>query len=125
MYWAAKFDPSLSESECIMRLFDALQAKVPDFFPGSWTPALIKLYFRYSHMIRHGSVKPEEIIAAINALRRPGDHSSAQLLAFLLGVALGSNKVHALERLLHPERFKIAKSLPDQIVESTFYLVSK
>jgi len=76
-------------------------------------------------MIRHGSVKPEEIIAAINALRRPGDHSSAQLLAFLLGVALGSNKVHALERLLHPERFKIAKSLPDQIVESTFYLVSK
>ena len=118
MYWSVKFDPALSESEGITRLFDALKAKVPDFFPGSWTPALITLYVRYSHLIRYGSVKPEEIVAAINALRRPGDQSSAQLLAFLLGVALGANKVHALERLLHPERFKIAKSFSDQIVES-------
>ena len=118
IYWATAFEPSLAGSEGIMRCHDVLQTNAAENFPGAWTPALITLYVRYSHLIKYGSVNPDEIIAAVNALKKPDDQSSAQLLAFLLGVALGSNKVHTLERLLHPEGFKIAKSHSDQIVES-------
>jgi hypothetical protein len=113
IYWTTEFDPLLTESEGIVRFFDTLQAKGSNFFPGAWTPALITLFVRYSHLIRYGSVKPDEIIAAVNALRRPDDQSSAQLLAFLIGVSLGANKVHALDRLLHPLSFKVATSNVD------------
>lgn len=114
IYWATAFEPSLAGSEGIMRCHDVLQTNAAEYFPGAWTPALITLYVRYSHLIKYGSVNPDEIIAAVNALKKPDDQSSAQLLAFLLGVALGANKVHALERLLDPDRFKITKSHSDE-----------
>lgn len=108
-YWAIEFHPSFACAEDISLFFSALYAKVPDMFPGPWKPALIALYLRYSHLIRHGSVKPDEVIAAVDAMTSTGDRSSAFLLAFLLGVCLGSNKVHGLDRLLNPRNFKVAR----------------
>lgn len=112
-YWSHAFDPCLADSEDITLFSSSLKEKFPNMFPGPWSPELIALYVRYSHLIKFGSVKPEEIIAAVNAIRRPDDQSSAQLLAFLLGVSLGANKVHALDRLLHPHRFNVATPITD------------
>jgi len=112
-YWSVEFDPLLSGSEDISIFSTALEAKFPDMFPRPWSPALIALYVRYCHLIKYSSVKPDEIIAAVNSIRRPDDQSSAQLLAFLLGVSLGANKVHALDRLLHPHRFNVTTPVTD------------
>ena len=112
-YWSHSFDPCLADSEDIALFSSSLKGKFPDMFPGPWSPELIALYVRYSHLIKFGSVQPEEIIAAVNAIRKPDDQSSAQLLAFLIGVSLGANKVHALDRLLHPLSFKVATSNVD------------
>jgi hypothetical protein len=106
-YCSHTFDPCLADSEDIALFSSSLKGKFPDMFPGPWSPELIALYVRYSHLIKFGSVQPEEIIAAVNAIRKPDDQSSAQLLAFLIGVSLGANKVHVLDRLLHPQRFKV------------------
>lgn len=110
-YWSVEFAPFLAGSEDIASFTTSLEAKFPDIFPRPWSPALIALYVRYCHLIKYSSVKPDEIIAAVNAIRRPDEQSSAQLLAFLLGVSLGANKVHALDRLLHPHRFNVAKPI--------------
>jgi hypothetical protein len=107
-YWSHAFDPCLADSEDIALFSSSLKEKFPNMFPGPWSPELIALYVRYSHLIKFGSVPPEEIIVAVNAIRKPDDQSSAQLLAFLIGVSLGANKVHALDRLLHPLWFKVA-----------------
>lgn len=112
-YWSFEFDPLLAGSEDISMFTTALEANFPDMFPKPWSPTLIALYVRYCHLIKYSSVKPDEIIAAVNAVRRPNDQGSAQLLAFLLGVSLGANKVHALDRLLYPHRFNVATSLAE------------
>ena len=112
-YWSVDFDPFLAGSEDISSFTTSLEAKFPDMFPRPWSPSLIALYVRYCHLIKYSSVKPNEIIDAVNAIRRPDEQSSSQLLAFLLGVSLGANKVHALDRLLHPYRFNVAKLITD------------
>lgn len=112
-YWGIEFDPSLAFSEGVALFSSALEAKFPDIFPKPWCPALIALYVRYCHLIKYGSVKPEEIIAVVNSIRNPEDQSSAQMLAFLLGVSLGANKVHDLDRLFSPQRFLVAKRIAD------------
>ena len=112
-YCSVDFDPFHAGSEDISLFTTSLEAKFPDMFPRPWSPELIALYVRYCHLIKYSSVKPDEIIAAVNAIRRPDEQSSAQLLAFLLGVSLGANKVHALDRLLHPHQFNVAKPITD------------
>jgi hypothetical protein len=112
-FWSLDFDPLLAVSEDIVIFSNTLEEKFPDMFPRPWSPSLIALFIRYCHLIKYSSVKPEEIIAAVNAVKRPDDQSLAQLLSFLLGVLLGANKVHALDRLLNAQRFKIATQIKD------------
>lgn len=112
-YWSVEFSPLLAGSEDISMFTTALEAKFPDMFPRPWSPALIALYVRYCHLIKYSSVKPDEIIAAVNAINSSDDQSSAQLLAFLFGVSLGANKVHDLDRLLHPQRYQVSRPNAD------------
>jgi hypothetical protein len=105
-YLSRAFESSLANLEEIKEFETLLITKAPDAFPGSWRPSMISLYVRYSHKIQFGSSAPDEIVAAVHAVDTPGDRRSAELLAFLFGVALGSNKAHGLDRLLHPKRFE-------------------
>ena len=113
-YWAEPFNPSLAGAEDLNEFAGMLCAKAPDAFPGEWTPATVSLYVRYGHRIRFDLAAPDDILAAVRSIDKPDTRRAAELLAFLLGVALGSNKTHGLERLLHPERFKVAKAHPSQ-----------
>ena len=47
----------------------------------------------------------------MRSIDKPDNRRSAELLAFVLGVSLGSNKAHSLERLLHPDRFNVSTAL--------------
>jgi hypothetical protein len=117
-YLSVPFEPSLACADDLKEFEALLLAKVPDAFPGDWRPASISLYVRYSHRIRFGSAAPDDIVAAVRAIETLDDQSAAELLAFLLGVALGSNKTHSLERLLHPGRFVVALEPPPPISPS-------
>jgi hypothetical protein len=105
-YLNVAFESSLANLEDIKEFETLLIAKAPDAFPGSWHPSMISLYVRYVHKIQFGTSPPDEIVAAVRAIDTLGDRRAAELLAFLFGVALGSNKAHSLERLLHPKRFE-------------------
>ncbi len=106
-YLSAPFEASVANEEDIKEFETLLITKSPDAFPGAWSPALISLYVRYSYRLRFGLVKPDDIVMAILAIDKPSDRSSAEMLAFLFGVALGSNKTHSLERALDPQRFEM------------------
>lgn len=113
-YLNVSFESSLAKLEDIRDFESLLLAKAPDAFPGAWSPSLISLYVRYGHKIQFGSSAPDEIIAAVRAIDTPEDRRPAELLAFLFGVALGSNKAHGLERLLHAKRFDaVGVAVPD------------
>ena len=115
-YLSVPFEASLANEEDIKEFGTLLITKSPDAFPGAWCPALISLYVRYSHRLRFGSVTPDDIVTAIRAIDTPSDRSAAEMLAFLLGVALGSNKTHSLERTLDPQRFEtVGLSLDPEI----------
>ena len=104
-YSSAAFEPKLVNTEELAIFSTYLQATYPDVFPGSWTPAVVTLYVQYSHSIKFGSVSPEDILAAVQALSIKEPETSPNLFAFLIGIALGPNKTHSLERLLNPHRF--------------------
>jgi hypothetical protein len=111
-YLNVAFDALIAKSEDIKNFENLLIAKAPEAFPGAWSPSLISLYIRFSHKIQFGAPSPDDIVAAVRAIHKSDDRCAAELLAFLLGVALGSNKTHSLERSLHPKRFE-AVSVPD------------
>lgn len=113
-YFNVSFEPSLANLEDIRDFESLLLAKAPGVFPGAWRPSLISLYVHYVHKIQLGSSAPDEIVAAVRAVDKSEDRGLAELLAFLFGVALGSNKAHNLERLLHPKRFEaVSVVVPD------------
>lgn len=117
-YWNVPFAPSLFRADDLASFAALLRAKVPDAFPDKWSPATISLYVRHSHRIRFGSVAPDEIVGAVHAIETADDGGAAEFMAFLLGVALGSNKTHSLERSLHHGRFKVALAPPTSVVPS-------
>jgi hypothetical protein len=102
------FRASVSGAEDLAVFYALLQARAADAFPDHWKPAVMSLYVLYSHRIRFGAVAPGEIVDAVRAIEALGDRRSAELLAFLLGVTLGPNKTHSLQRQLHPGRFATA-----------------
>jgi hypothetical protein len=104
-YSNAPFEPKLVNTEELAIFSAYLQATYPDVFPGSWTPALVTLYVQYSHRVKFGSVSPEDILAAVQALSIKEPETPLNLFVFLIGIALGPNKTHSLERLLNPHRF--------------------
>jgi hypothetical protein len=107
-YLDVTFEASLAHAEDIEEFEMLLVSKAPDAFPGAWSPAMISLYVRYSHRIRFGSCAPDDIIASVRAIDKPNNRRAAEMLAFLFGVALGSNKTHSIERSLHQGRFAVA-----------------
>ena len=123
-YLNIAFEPSLSCAEDLKEYEALLLAKAPEAFPDAWRPAMISLYVRFNHRIRFGSSAPNDIVAAVRALDTLCDKRAAEMLAFLFGVALGSNKTHNLERALDPERFEMvgvsaAVLTPDQFPAAT------
>jgi hypothetical protein len=115
-YLSIPFDPSLACAPDVADFAAQLCARVPGAFPEYWTPEVISLFVRYAHRIKFGSVGPAEVIATVRAVDKPDDTRAMGLLAFLLGVSLGSNKAHSLARLLHRDRFKVATSSPEESV---------
>lgn len=105
-YLNVDFEPSLVNLEDIKEFETLLITKAPDAFPSAWRPSMISLYVRYVHKINSDRSTPDEIVAAVRAIDMLGDRPAAELLAFLFGVALDSNKAHSLERLLRPEKFE-------------------
>lgn len=116
-YLNVQFESKLTSADDLMEFETLLLAKFPEVFPGSWRPAMMSIYVRYSHKIRFATSTPDEIVAAVNAINISNSTSAAEMLAFLLGVALGSNKTHSLERLLDLKKFEIFK-LPEVICNS-------
>ena len=120
-YLNAPFESTLAYADDLKEFETLLLAKIPDAFEGPWLPAMMSIYVRYSHKIRFGSVTPDEIVAAVSAIDISNSSSSAEMLAFLLGVALGSNKTHSFERLLDLKKFdmfKEPKATPNSLLES-------
>ncbi len=113
-YQTVPFDPVLIRADDLVELAALLKARAPDVFTDEWTPAMVPLYVRYNHRIGFGTVAPDDIIAAVRAIEEADGRRAAGLLAFLLGIMLGSNKAHALERLLNPGRFDVAAAVPEQ-----------
>jgi hypothetical protein len=118
-YLNVAFDPSLICAEDLKEYETLLLAKAPEAFPDAWRPAMISLYVRFNQRIRFGSTAPDDIVASVRAIDTPCDRRAAEMLAFLFGVALGSNKTHSLERALDPKRFEMvgvsaAVVTPDQ-----------
>lgn len=107
------FEASLACAEDLTEFAALVRTKVPDAFPGEWSPVTITFYVRYRHRIRWGSFLPDDIVDAVRAVEMTDGQRTAALLAFLLGVALGSNKTHNLERILHREKFVVATTEPD------------
>jgi hypothetical protein len=89
-----------------------LSSKVPVAFNDEWRPATLTLYTRYLHRIRFGKPSPDEVVGAVKAAEALDGRRPARLLAFLLGVALESNRIHALARQLQPEQFGAAVQAP-------------
>lgn len=58
--------------------------------------------------IEFAKPKPEEIIEHILFIKDIVGKDSAQLLTFMVGVLLGSNKVHSIERIIQPQKFLVA-----------------
>jgi hypothetical protein len=117
-YLNVPFEASLAIAEDIEEFETLLISKAPDAFPGAWRPAMISLYVRYSHRLRFGSSTPNDIVASVRAIDTSSDRRAAEMLAFLLGVALGSNKTHSIERSLHHGRFAVAMPLPPPVAPS-------
>jgi hypothetical protein len=115
-YLNVPFDPSLVCAPDLAEFTYLLRKRNYGDFEGEWTPATVSLFIRYNHKIRFGIVAPDEIVAAVRAIETVDDRQPAELLAFLLGVVLGSNKVHSLDRLLHNGRFKVAMATQPSIV---------
>jgi len=110
-YLKIPFDPVHLGAEDLVELRTLLCARAPGAFSDEWTPAVVSLYARYFHQIQFGSVSPDDVLAAVTYVDGQEGRRAAGLLAFLLGVALGSNKVHELERLMHQERFEVSEKL--------------
>ncbi len=108
-YLNVPFESSLANADDLREFETLLIAKLPDAFEGPWQPAMMSIYIRYSHKIKFGSVTPDDIVTAVSAINISNSRSSAEMLAFLLGVALGSNKTHSLERLLDLKKFDMFK----------------
>jgi len=106
-YLNVAFDPSLSCAEDLKDYEALLLAKAPEAFPDAWRPSMISLYVRFNQRIRFGTTAPDDIVASVRALNALCDRRAAEMLAFLFGVALGSNKTHSLERALDPKRFEM------------------
>lgn len=104
-YRTLPFEPSLARADDLTEFANLLCARAPEAFPNMWAPAAVSLYVRYSHRIRFGFVLPEDVIAAIRAICTDDSHQPAAMVAFLLGISLGTNKTHTLDRLLHHQRF--------------------
>jgi hypothetical protein len=122
-YLKMPFESTLTSADDLKEFEILLLTKFPEAFPSSWRPAMMSIYVRYSHKIRFASVTPDEIVAAVSAINIFNSTRSAEILAFLLGVALGSNKTHSLERLLDLEKFNMLK-VPEEISKSVLELPS-
>ena len=102
------FDVSTAANPDLACFVQDLALKVPAAFSDDWRPATVTLYARYIHRLRFGKPTPDEVVDAVKAAEALDGRRPARLLAFLLGMALDSNRNHTLARLLQPERFSVA-----------------
>jgi hypothetical protein len=115
-YLNVSFEASLAYAEDIKEFEALLISKFPDSFPGPWRPTMISLYVRLSHLHQFGSLAPDDIVESVRAIDTSHDRRAAEMLAFLLGIALGSNKTHSIERSLHHSRFVVAMMPPPVVL---------
>lgn len=111
-YRGIPFDMStVAEPELACFLKD-LASTMPAAFSDEWRPATVTLYARYFQRMRFGKPTPDEVVGVVRAAEVVAGRRPARLLAFLLGVAMESNRVHDLARQLRPDQFPVAVPAP-------------
>jgi hypothetical protein len=106
-YFQQDFSLKIKEEISLISYLDTLN-KEASFFNEFWSPFTIVLFTRLKRRIEFAKPKPEEIIENLLFIKDMVGKKSAQLLTFIVGVLLGSNKVHSIERIIQPHKFSVA-----------------
>jgi len=106
-YFQQDFSLKIKEEISLISYLDTLN-KEASFFNEFWSPLTIVLFTRLKRRIEFAKPKPEEIIENLLFIKDMAGKKSAQLLTFIVGVLLGSNKVHSIERIIQPHKFSVA-----------------
>jgi hypothetical protein len=97
--FATLLDPKLQQ------FLKQLTLQATDAFNEAVQPLLVAMYTRYLHKIHFGKIAPEDVLEVVRSVQKIEGSSSSYLIAFLLGIELGSARVQSLSRSLKPERF--------------------
>ena len=106
-YFKQDFSLQIKEEVSLISYLETLKNEA-SFFNEFWSPLTIVLFTRLKRRIEFAKPKPEEIIENLLFIKDMVGKNSAQLLTFMVGVLLGSNKVHSIERIIQPQKFSVA-----------------
>ena len=106
-YFLQDFSLKIKEEVILISYLETLKNEA-SFFNEFWSPLTIVLFTRLKRRIEFAKPKPEEIIENLLFIKDMVGKNSAQLLTFMVGVLLGSNKVHSIERIIQPQKFSVA-----------------
>ena len=106
-YSQQDFSLKIKEEVDLISYLETLKNEA-SFFNEFWHPLTIVLLTRLKRRIEFAKPKPEEIIENLLFIKDMAGKNSAQLLIFMVGVLLGSNKVHSIQRIIHPQKFSVA-----------------
>jgi hypothetical protein len=106
-YFQQDFSLKIKEEVILISYLETLKNEA-SFFNEFWSPLTIVLFTRLKRRIEFAKPKPEEIIENLLFIKDMVGKNSAQLLTFMVGVLLGSNKVHSIERIIQPQKFSVA-----------------
>ena len=106
-YFQQDFSLRIKEEASLISYLETLKNEA-SFFNEFWSPLTIVLFTRLKRRIEFAKPKPEEIIENLLFIKDMVGKNSAQLLTFMVGVLLGSNKVHSIERVIQPQKFSVA-----------------
>ena len=109
-YFQQGFSLNIKEEVSLISYLETLKME-KTLFNEFWSPLTIVLFTRLKRRIEFAKPKPEEIIDNLLFIKNMTGEKSAQLLTFMVGVLLGSNKVHSIERIIQPQKFSVALNI--------------
>ena len=109
-YFEQDFSLKIKEEVSLISYLETLKNEAT-LFNEFWSPLTIVLFTRLKRRIEFAKPKPEEIIDNLLFIKDMAGTKSAQLLTFIVGVLLGSNKVHSIERIVQPQKFSVALNI--------------
>lgn len=102
------FDSSVLTDPTVKEFFSDLVNLKPEFFSIVCKPLTVAFYVKYFHRLRFGKPSPDEVINVINTVTVLDGKDAGRVIAFLLGIVLGTNRVQALARLIKGKNYSVA-----------------